>query len=36
MKEESNLETYLNISPFKFGIYLFDKKKFKKFISTRN
>ena len=28
MTEKSNLETYLNISPYKFGIYLFDKKNF--------
>ena len=27
MTEEINFETYLNISPSKFGIYLFDKKK---------
>ena len=27
MTEEINFETYLNISPGKFGIYLFDKKK---------
>ena len=26
MTEEINLETYLNISPYEFGIYLFDKK----------
>ena len=26
MTEEINFETYLNISPSKFGIYLFDKK----------
>ncbi len=29
MIEETDFETYLNISPYKFGIYLFEKKNFK-------
>ena len=29
MTEESDFDTYLNISPDKLGIYLFEKKKFK-------
>ena len=29
MIEETDFETYLNISPYKFGIYIFEKKNFK-------